>query len=1355
MEHIEFTTPTAAAKWGMVVDAAQSHRFFESIFAGLHRSRMRSVVWDSLWVDFVHVASHLTVAGRQQEWMSGFADTAAKFGMPIRLDQAYASDFVAAAAFPALVTGRVGGDGGGGWTHMAAAGPLLASLAVRPMMDVLITTNRATGLHQLVVAVLTTGPVGIGDEVGHTDVDMLRPALRNDSTILKPAHPAMRLDSWYSDRNAKGEVWEAVCGPAAAGKLLPPWSAGEDERANSMLSGLDGIAGGGIWRVLLATGTGDDESVGMPELFPAPKPADSFIVTEWGVPCANGSRAESNCSTMVSGDTRLKLTTRGPRAHGSGGRSFRLFNWAPVLPGGFALIGEQDKFVHVSPQRFTSGQAGQSRAEGSGDETFSARELICPDGSTMAFGVVGSPGELVRTTVLLPTQHGPTTAVLPVTVGAGGITHVACTSDGCECGSQPSGRAHLKSDDAIGGHPRLYFSSADIPRLRAKVREQPIMHALMQQFADALNNKLNYSTGGLMMNVCSSGGDECHQLAAALYLTGFGDNKTQTAAWGEWAKNRVQNLVTSIAKTPGGGFNGAWFAANERNIEQLVASYDVVADRFSAMEAAQMERSFASIANHLMVLCNPLNLSASTPGCFNAEDLGGRLHNSNADRLGAIGLIALTFPQQPNASHWLAHAVGEMEWMLANGVGEDGQWHEPSTRYHGRTLAAFIPLSYALRQAKKRDMFENPHLKRYAGWYRLVQTPPDATMGGCALTPGIADANWESVWEVTLGWAAGAYAVSDPAYSAELMAAWNRACSPMGLEPSPPNHLASLLWIDCSSNKCGAAAANVTSLAQPYPSETSQHREEPSSILGSYAVLRQKMGQTVDDEAYLLLSTSTQRQFDSHEHPDRGSMSLYGGGAPLVVDPGVGWSGYNWGRTVNGSCYGSWYRGSQSHSMVNFAANNGTKYNCSNDTEWLPVGASDEEFGLRGEANVDAHLFTPDLAFVDLNVTRAVQESQLAGVHGYHRRIFADWSSSRESYLIWDDVDAPEPLCAKATYNLHVVTDLGWTSKSGCAPKAGGDCAGGQGCTRVRCQVLNAQTMDVVVLRPRNAASQRLLKIEADPVPIQFTGTTGGAGKGSIGGAFAGDWNTPHNLPPSDAHWPPRQPTGIALRPGDAQQSGCSGFITLLQPNASTPVRRSLDLPHGAATVEVGPTLYLLGSRAKTAEAPEEMQGLAAVVGRNTTADGSLSHAALIDGTRLTVPGLMHLSSSSATKISVRRVAADQFVLKHHGHKAVTVEVSLPWDPDPPNPRWRTNPINIWRGTQHMWHVANATDNERLPPFEALPHEEYLLERQCRWLSAADGGGRHGQGGWTCDRAAAKLDDEARTDGGLDTKTRC
>ena len=32
---------------------------------------------------------------------------------------------------------------------------------------------------------------------------------------------------------------------------------------------------------------------------------------------------------------------------------------------------------------------------------------------------------------------------------------------------------------------------------------------------------------------------------------------------------------------------------------------------------------------------------------------------------------------------------------------------------------------------------EIPEFKRFVGYYRLVQTPPDKLMGGCALTPAL------------------------------------------------------------------------------------------------------------------------------------------------------------------------------------------------------------------------------------------------------------------------------------------------------------------------------------------------------------------------------------------------------------------------------------------------------------------------------------------------------------------------------------------------------------------------------------------------------------------------------------------
>ena len=60
------------------------------------------------------------------------------------------------------------------------------------------------------------------------------------------------------------------------------------------------------------------------------------------------------------------------------------------------------------------------------------------------------------------------------------------------------------------------------------------------------------------------------------------------------------------------------------------------------------------------------------------------------------------------------------------------------------------------------------------------------------------------------------------------------------------------------------------------------------------------------------------------------------------------------------------------------------------------------------------------LDYVDLNVTRAVQAAQQPGVRGYHRRVFANRRD--DSYLLWDAVDAPPAECAKARFNLHVVT---------------------------------------------------------------------------------------------------------------------------------------------------------------------------------------------------------------------------------------------------------------------------------------------------------------------------------------------
>ena len=149
-----------------------------------------------------------------------------------------------------------------------------------------------------------------------------------------------------------------------------------------------------------------------------------------------------------------------------------------------------------------------------------------------------------------------------------------------------------------------------------------------------------------------------HELAAALYVAG-GANASY---WGEVAHQLVYTEVTAL--TPK---NGNWFAGSERSLEQLVASYDVTAGLFTPREVVEVEASFALNANYLY----------SPPEGVPA-DMASRLMNPAADRLGALGLIALTLPSHPNASIWLEQAVFEFRWMLANGVMEDGQWHAPT-----------------------------------------------------------------------------------------------------------------------------------------------------------------------------------------------------------------------------------------------------------------------------------------------------------------------------------------------------------------------------------------------------------------------------------------------------------------------------------------------------------------------------------------------------------------------------------------------------------------------------------------------------------------------------------------------------
>ena len=362
-------------------------------------------------------AAHLSQAGLTEEMLHGFADSCAALGLPIRVDIHDPSDVAMSVELPAWTVSRCGPDAipssqqvtpqksptgaeRGNWHLIGANGQLISAYGVRPMKDVLWSISvqpnpyrdhnkpivgRLNIEHDLIVATLSTGPVGIGDSVGHSNRSFLLPCMRADGVILKPTKPALRLDRFYSSADPKArqqEIWSAPSRPL-----------------NSNDS--DSI----YYFTLLATNlVPGSTAVSLSELWPVqPSNAKFYASRGFHERCVNNSMA-SSCLDMFDSTHALTFDTGTLPSLHDPIRRFQLRSVAPVLSSGWTIIGEEAKFVRVSEQRVDAAGEG---AAGEG----AAGELL--------FRVMGRPGESVEVTLVSPAR---VVLIQSVTIGAEGTS---------------------------------------------------------------------------------------------------------------------------------------------------------------------------------------------------------------------------------------------------------------------------------------------------------------------------------------------------------------------------------------------------------------------------------------------------------------------------------------------------------------------------------------------------------------------------------------------------------------------------------------------------------------------------------------------------------------------------------------------------------------------------------------------------------------------------------------------------------------------------------------------------------------------------------------------------------------------
>ena len=309
------------------------------------------------------------------------------------------------------------------------------------MVDVLWTTPHQTDpvwmkpcktkvsiIHDMITAVLSTGPVGFGDSINKTDSTLLARAVRKDGVILKPASTALRADRFYGPLGGV-ELWAAPSGPAGS------TDARSDGKANSMVQ-FDNFEGAvWWWNILVTNAPSHERPLALKELWPQPAIGSKMFVAKVATSddsspatsCVNGSAVE-DCLTVWDADTPLPVSTSGG-LHWPGwpAHNFSLFAAAPVLSNGWALLGELNKFVPCSPQRFV--------VQPSHPASGGLQEVDMWDSNTaLHFVVIGARGENVQVSVVAPTPGGAsagTVVLVDVVLGDSGHMGVSCSLGQC------------------------------------------------------------------------------------------------------------------------------------------------------------------------------------------------------------------------------------------------------------------------------------------------------------------------------------------------------------------------------------------------------------------------------------------------------------------------------------------------------------------------------------------------------------------------------------------------------------------------------------------------------------------------------------------------------------------------------------------------------------------------------------------------------------------------------------------------------------------------------------------------------------------------------------------------------------
>ena len=195
------------------VQPSQSRAFYGELFKrGQAEAGMVSFEPDFMNQNYNCVPDFVRDVVSAPQWQSGMDGAAADLGMTIQWCYSAPSDALAAASLSSVTNLRVSDDFcyGLSW-DIGRSGLLPAALGLATSKDTLWSTdNNRTAVHgcnwtpdheavaaelHVILALMSTGPVGVSDGIGMSNVSLLQRTIAVDGTLLKPSRPITEIDS--------------------------------------------------------------------------------------------------------------------------------------------------------------------------------------------------------------------------------------------------------------------------------------------------------------------------------------------------------------------------------------------------------------------------------------------------------------------------------------------------------------------------------------------------------------------------------------------------------------------------------------------------------------------------------------------------------------------------------------------------------------------------------------------------------------------------------------------------------------------------------------------------------------------------------------------------------------------------------------------------------------------------------------------------------------------------------------------------------------------------------------------------------------------------------------------------------